>query len=89
MPGKFCNGKPTEQPFVKESQAYCEGMAYRAGGTAVQRPVTDDPYGNDRPVESAAWIRGWSAAEAVAQGSGTITGADAGCCGLRGLSVAA
>ena len=85
MPGVYCNGKPTEQPFVKESQAFCEGMAYRVGGTGVQRPVTDDPYGTARPTESTAWQRGWAVADANA--GGTIPDVEVACCALRGATV--
>ena len=87
MPGTYCNGKPEEQPFVKESQAFCEGMLYRAGGTGAERPVTDDPFGNDSPTESAAWVRGWGVADAAA--GGTISATDAGCCAARDLAVSA
>ncbi len=85
MPGQWCNGVDTDQPYVIESRAYCEGMAYRQGGTAVQRPKTDNPFPTWDTVNRANWDRGWDVADAAA--GGTISAANAGCCALRGAAV--
>lgn len=88
MPGVFCNGVDTDQPYVSESRAYCEGMLYRAGGTALQRPITDNPHAvASDPIDNANWDRGWTLADDNA--GGTISKADAGCCAARGLAVSA
>ncbi len=86
MPGKFCNGVPTDQPMVPESRAFCEGMLYRTTGSAIAAPITDNPYSTtSRPVEKAAWDNGWNAADSYS--GGPIV--DAGCCGVLGVTVPA
>jgi hypothetical protein len=78
MPGKLCTGVSTQYGFLpKESKAFSEGVYYRAGGTLLGRPVTDNPH----PASSsanAAWTAGWTVSDAVAP-SGTITASNAPC----------
>ncbi len=51
----------TYYPGNKEYRAWDEGWRYRHGGTAIARPITDNPYdANDRPAESKAWNAGWN-----------------------------
>ena len=40
MPGKFCNGVPADQPYVRESRAYCEGREAAYGGAV----LGDNPH---------------------------------------------
>ena len=46
------------------AQAFCEGMVYRAGGTLLGRPNTDNPYPADPELGyRLAWLEGWLQAE--------------------------
>ena len=85
MPGVFCNGKPTDQPYVIESRAFCRGMAYRQGGTGAARPITDNPFPTWDTVARASWDRGWTVANDNA--GSNIPDAQAACCPLRGAAV--
>jgi hypothetical protein len=88
MPGKLCNGVPTHQPYVSNAWAYCEGMAYRASGTAAAKPITGNPHSaTGDPVDWQNWNRGWTAADG--ESGGTIPALVAGCCALAGVAVAA
>ena len=77
MAGKMCTGAVTNQSYLlKETKAFSEGLYYRAGGTLVTRPNTDNPH----PVgssASAAWLRGWTVASGAFDT--TIDPADAPC----------
>ena len=77
MPGKFSYGKelsvPKPQgqyfPGSHEGLAWDEGFVYRHGGTAVQRPASNNPFDqNARPAERTAWADGWSTADAMSAG---------------------
>ena len=78
MAGKLCTGVSTQYGFLpKEAKAFSEGIYYRAGGTLLGRPSTDNPH----PASSsanAAWAAGWTVADDVAP-AGTIDQADAKC----------
>ena len=80
MPGQLCSGNSTavKNANVKDSKAFCEGMAYRQGGTAAARPVTDNPHAGGSAKD--AWADGWEIADVAAGGS--ITQADMGCCAI-------
>ena len=80
-----CDGS-TNNPKLKESKAYCEGMLYRTTGTLLVSPKANNPHLAGTP-EADAWDRGWDAAETAS--GGTITAAIAGCCGTIGLIVEA
>ena len=58
-------------PGSKEYRAWDEGWQYRYGGTAVQRPVTDNPYTSDlgKVAEKAAWDHGWNEADGNSGGA--------------------
>ena len=78
MPGRICIGEATgSKPRLASSRAFCEGMAYRASGTLVQRPFSDNPH-----VQSSedwnAWDNGWTLADDAT--GGNISKADLGCC---------
>ena len=80
MAGKLCNGdKDISAVKARNSIAYCEGLVYRAGGTAVARPKTDNPQlaGSEA---ADAWDLGWEAAQASA--GSAMTKADVGCCAV-------
>ena len=86
MAGLKCNGGTIKSADSRLSKAYCEGMAYRASDTALNAPKTDNPFATTNESEnSVAWDAGWDAADGA---GGTITGAIAGCCALRGATVA-
>ena len=86
MAGKMCNGggRLTSAAKVSPSRAFCEGMLYRSGGTAVQKPKIDNPLEGE---DLTAWDSGWDVAEAAK--GGTISAADAGCCAMVGVAVSA
>lgn len=78
MAGKWDYGKrlsvPRPQiqsfPGSKEGRAWDEGFRYRYGGTAAQRPSTDNPYNSaDFPAEFDGWDAGWSTADANSAGT--------------------
>lgn len=78
MPGKLCTGATTNNAYLpEESRAFSEGIYYRAGGTLLGRPVTDNPHAATSSA-GVAWIAGWTVADAVAP-SGTISQSDAPC----------
>lgn len=71
MPGKGDFGSQTAgnagaglyTPGSNEWKAWDEGAQYRFGGTAIQRPITDNPFdATGRPAERAAWDAGWNEA---------------------------
>ena len=78
MPGKSDFGKiltgpppPAGQyfPGSKEYRAWDQGLLYRHGGTAAQRPAGDNPFdANAQPAERAAWADGWSTGDAMQAG---------------------
>lgn len=55
---------------IDEARAFSEGIYFRAGGTLLGRPVTDNPHPVISP-DGLAWIRGWTVADDVAP-AGTI-----------------
>ena len=80
MPGKLCFGKVTNNAgagMLRESKAYCEGMAYRASGTAVAKPITDNPHVADSEA-GIAWDTGWSTADNNV--GSTVPATSLGCC---------
>lgn len=67
-------GKHTFSPTVHEhnprtARAYCEGMAYRQGGTLVTAPAEDNPYAAPYLEEVTAWLAGWTFADAASPGA--------------------
>jgi len=45
MPGKQCTGSAYNNAgHFRDSIAYCEGIAYRASGTALSKPITANPH---------------------------------------------
>ena len=78
MPGKLCTGVSTQHGYLpKESRAFSEGVYYRAGGTLLGRPASDNPHASGSSAY-AAWAAGWTVADDVAP-AGTITASDAPC----------
>ena len=78
MPGKLCTGAPTNsKPRLTSSKAFCEGMAYRASGTGIDKPITDNPH-EAGSEDSTAWNAGWTVANDNI--GSTISRADLGCC---------
>lgn len=61
---------------LSESKAFCEGIMWRAQGTALAFPKTDNPHVVGSP-DAIAWDLGWDAAEAGAGGPLDLTGT---CC---------
>lgn len=78
MAGRRCvGGLRGNGPEVRESKAYCEGMAYRASDTASNVPVTDNPHEADSPA-AIAWDNGWNVAQDAL--AGVIADEQLGCC---------
>ena len=80
MPGKLCTGAPSNNigaGRLSQSKSYCEGMAYRASGTAIAAPKTDNPHVAGSP-DAVAWDLGWDLADTNT--GGNISKADRGCC---------
>ncbi len=75
---KPCTGNQTgNSDLIKESRAFCEGVAYRAQGTAAAFPQTDNPHG---PSSDAyfTWLTGWAVANDAA--GGVVDPALVSCC---------
>jgi len=78
MSGKFCTGAVTNNSFLpREAKAFSEGVYYRASGTLLGKPVTDNPHVATSSA-GVAWIAGWTVSDDVAP-AGTIDQADAPC----------
>jgi len=78
MPGKLCTGKNENSAFnPNQSRVYCEGMAYRASGTAAAKPLTDNPHVAGSAA-AVTWDRGWTLANSAA--GGNVAKSDLGCC---------
>lgn len=77
--GQLCSGHTLKNGLVRDSKAYCEGMAYRASGIGTDVPVTDNPHqtGSDA---WAAWLAGWNAADAYSDGVMPVNAM--GCCSI-------
>lgn len=56
---------------IDQGRAFSEGIYYRAGGTLLGRPLSDNPHESGSP-DNAAWARGWAVADDVAP-AGTIS----------------
>ena len=80
---KLCDGT-IENPTLKESRAFCEGMIYRTTGTENTAPSIDNPHPAGS-ADGAAWARGWDVANTLV--SSVITDEAGGCCGTVGLGV--
>ena len=52
--GNRCNGVGTDQPFVNESRAYCDGRTAAAQGA----DKTTNPFAHD-PRNETLWDDGW------------------------------
>ncbi len=59
---KPCTGNQTgNSDLMKESRAFCEGVAYRAQGTAAAFPQTDNPHISTSDAYFT-WLTGWTVA---------------------------
>ncbi len=52
---------------LRLAKIFCDGMGYRAGGTLLGRPITDNPY--TPSPESKAWNGGWTEADDASPGT--------------------
>ena len=69
MSGSWCTGVATDnRQHLLDVRAYAEGAEYRLGGTALQRPITDNPHTVSASA-IASWVAGWTDAD-----GGTIEG---------------
>lgn len=71
MAGKLCFGSDYNNAgagHIRSSVAFCEGVAYRASGTALAAPKTDNPHVSGSEAADA-WDAGWDAADADAGGA--------------------
>jgi len=82
MPGKLCFGSVVHNNAgsgrLRTSKSFCEGIAYRASGTAVAKPAEDNPHQTGSDAFDA-WDDGWDLANAEA--GGTLA---SGCCAPTG-----
>lgn len=79
MAGKLCVGASTPQNNAarfKNSKAYCEGIIYRASGTAAEKPSTDNPHASGSEA-NFAWEDGWLDADDASGGTLDLSGS---CC---------
>ena len=76
MAGKLCYGATQNNSgagTLRESIAFADGIKFRATGTALQAPLSDNPHPN--PSEAnVAWAFGWATADAVAGAALPATG---------------
>ena len=82
MAGKLCFGEKLNNAgagHIRSSKAFCEGLSYRAQGTAIQFPKANNPHVADSEA-SDAWDLGWGVTEAAA--GGQVSKADAPCCSI-------
>ncbi len=85
--GKPCAGYQTgNSDLIKDSKAFCEGMAHRAKGTAAAYPQTDNPHGINSDA-NFAWLTGWAVANDAA--GGVIAPSAAPCCGVPSITILA
>ena len=90
MAGKICVGSATNNSGasnLRSSKAFCEGLNWRAQGTAAAYPITDNPFDGDGSEAEAAWDAGWTVANGAA--GGTITASDAPCCAVTAATISA
>ena len=88
MAGKMCFGSTYNNAgagHLRSSKAFCEGIEYRTGGTAVARPKADNPHQSGSDAADA-WDTGWDIAQAAAGGS--VTPSSAPCCAVGGTIAA-
>ncbi len=89
MAGKLCFGTLTNNAGagrLSASHAFCEGLAWRAQGTALAFPITDNPHAAGSE-DGDAWDRGWTVTDTAAGGS--VSKADAPCCSIPQGTIAA
>jgi len=68
----------------RQARAFCDGMAYRAGGTGVARPRDDNPFESAQEAENwTAWDSGWAHAD-----DAFGTNIDGAACAVYGLVLA-
>ena len=85
MAGKICIGDPMNNAGagrLAQSKAFCEGIHYRAGGTALERPAANNPHPIGQ-IDRTNWNRGWTFAN---NASPSAVDPDlAPCCAASGL----
>jgi len=71
MPGKEYTGVGSTNRFnPRHQKAFCDGMAYRLGDTAANRPKANNPFSTSTENEAKlAWDAGWDSAHANAGGA--------------------
>jgi len=82
MSGKLCVGSTLKQGntyLINESKAFCEGVAHRTAGDALEKPVTDNPHVAGSSA-SIAWIDGWDIADGKA--GSAVDPSQAPCCAI-------
>jgi len=84
MAGKMCFGEVFNNSYnPKATKAFSEGLHYRAGGTALERPATDNPH-EEPPLTNLgsspswlAWDNGWLVADSASPSA--VSQSDAPC----------
>lgn len=87
MSGKLCVGEAANNAAnLRSSRAFCEGVAFRAQGTAVAFPLASNPHVLGSEANDA-WALGWTVTDDAA--GGTVDKADAACCAVPQTTVLA
>ncbi len=61
MTGKMCDGVSTNNTKkYKNVKAYAEGVEYRMTDTALNHPITDNPWDGTNTPEETSWDAGWN-----------------------------
>jgi len=82
MSGKLCFGGVFNNAgagHLSASKAFCEGLAYRAKGTATNFPVTDNPHISGSE-DNTSWAAGWLVTDSAT--GGQVGKGDAPCCSI-------
>jgi len=85
MAGKLCIGELANNSGaanLRESVAFCEGMAHRARGP-LGNPVTENPHKETSNPSRISWNHGYVLAHDYA--GGTIPKEAQGCCNVSGI----
>lgn len=63
MPGSFCLGHSESTNIKRDERSYEDGVQFRMGGTALERPKASNPHPSGTP-EATQWDTGWDDAAA-------------------------
>ncbi len=76
MAGTNLDGSDTQWD-LKSIRAYEEGVAHRQADTAINNPITDNPWDGLGTPEETAWDQGWNDANTENGSNGAIDASSA------------